>query len=125
MPPSIRAGRALTQVGADGKHLWFVLTDPDPETKKVVTVMLVTARSYTDKTVVLQPGVHPFVVVDSNVNYSSANLVPLSRLNSRVASGKAVLYSDMSPDLLRKVRKGLLASTRTPNYVKDYCKGIF
>lgn len=121
----IQAGRAVTQVGSDGKHLWFVLTDPDPETKKVVAVMLVTARSYTDKTVELHPGSHPFVVRESNVNYSSADFVPVSRLNSRLASGDAILQPDMAPNLLKKVRKGLLASTRTPNYVKDYCKGIF
>lgn len=44
-------------IGEDGKHLWFVLPDPDPVTKKVVIVMLVTARRPTDKTLVLNPGV--------------------------------------------------------------------
>lgn len=120
MSSLIQAGRALTQVGADGKHLWFVLTDPDPKTKKAVVVMLVTARSYTDKTVVLNPGAHPFITRESNVAYGMAGFVPLSRLEARLSSGSAKLKADMSPMLLKQVRDGLLASTRTTNDVKAY-----
>lgn len=125
MPSLIQAGRALTQVGPDGKHLWFVLTDPDPKTKKVVVVMLVTARSYTDKTVVLGSGAHPFITRESNVSYGMADFVPLSRLEARLSSGSAKMKADMSPRLLKQVRDGLFASSRTPHDVKDYCAEIF
>lgn len=125
MAALVEAGRAVIQVGPDGKHLWFVLTDPDAITKKVVIVMLVTARPHTDKTVVLPPGAHPFIAHESNVNYGSADFVPLSRITARLASGAAKLQPDMSPKLLKKVRRGLLYSPRTPNYIKDYCKQIF
>lgn len=125
MASDIRAGRALTQIGEDGKHLWFVLTDPDPVTNKVVIVMLVTARRHTDKTIVLNHGVHPFVTHESNVAFGSADFIPLSRLQSRLKSGSAVMKSDMSQELLRDVRAALLASTRTPRYIKDYCREVF
>lgn len=87
--------------------------------------MLVTARSHTDKTVVLNPGAHPFIVDESNVAYGSANFVPSSRLSDRIGSGNAKLKADMSPKLLKKVRDGLMASSRTARYLKDYCKDIF
>lgn len=125
MPSLIQAGRALTQIGEDGKHLWFVLTDPDPKTKKVVVVMLVTARNHTDKTVALGPGAHPFITRDSNVAYGNASFAPLSRLEAKLSSGSAKIKADMSSKLLKQVREGLLASTRTPNDVKNYCAEIF
>jgi hypothetical protein len=125
VPSIIVAGRALTQVGADGKHLWFVLTDPDPETRKVVIVMLVTEKDHTDKTVSLSAGAHPFITRDSNVNYGSADFIPLSKLEKRLASGDAKLNADMSPKLLKKVRQGLLDSSRTVRYIKDYCRDGF
>jgi hypothetical protein len=121
----VRTGNALTQSGPDGKHLWFVLTDADPVTGKLVVVMLVTSRPHTDKTVVLRPGDHPFIRHESNVAYGSADFIPLSRLQSRLRSGSAKMRSDMSTELLKAVRDGLIASSRTPRYIKDYCKEKF
>jgi len=87
--------------------------------------MLVTAHFYTNKTVVLNTGAHSFITRESNINYGSADFIPLSRLNSRLASGNAVLHEDMSPALLRRVRDGLLASSRIRNDLKDYCRELF
>jgi hypothetical protein len=122
----VGAGRALRIRDAKmGAHLWFVLTDPDPETRKVVLVMLVTERAHTDRTVRLEVGDHPFVRHPSNVDYGTARYAPAGRLADALASGRATEDTDMSAPLLARVRAGLLASGHTPNDVADYCRRTF
>jgi hypothetical protein len=107
-----------------GQHLFFVLTDPDTE-RKVVTVILVTAKRHTDKTVELNPGDHPFIRHRSNVDYGTARVVPVSRLQSAVDRGGATLQPKMSDMLISKVRAGLLDSSYTIHAVVDYCRPLF
>lgn len=118
-----QAGRAFILLGdaAGPSHLFFVLTDPDPQTNKVVTVMVVTAKAHTDKTVLLQPGEHSFVRRESSVDYSTANLVSVGKLAGALAATKLRPYPDMSKALLKRVREGLLESSRTINDIAEYC----
>lgn len=122
----VGAGRALrirdTKLGA---HLWFILTDPDPETRKVVLVMLVTERAHTDRTVRLDVGDHPFVRHASNVDYGTARYAPVGKLDAALAGGRATLDADLSAPLLARIRRGLLDSGRTPNDVAEYCRRVF
>ena len=122
----IRAGRALmVRDRRMGAHLWFVLTDPDPSTRHVVMVALVTERAHTEKTVSLGAGDHPFIVHASNIDYGTATFAPASKLNERIVEGRAVLKADMSRELLGTVRRGLLRSSHTPHAVVDYCRSLF
>lgn len=120
-----RAGRAFILAGAavGPPHLWFVLTDPDPS--KVVAVRVVTARPHTDKTVVLGAGDHPFIRHESNVDYGSATFLVVSKLQSALEAGRCHPEPDMSPDLLERVRRGLLASPRTIHAIAEYCREVF
>lgn len=122
----IRAGRAiLLSGGRVPPHLWFILTDPEPNDGRVVAVMLVTARPHTDKTVVLVPGDHPFIRHESNVDYGAARFLPQGRLNDALASGRWHLQADMSATLLRRVREGLLTSQRVIHDIADHCRERF
>ena len=122
----IRAGRSLRIRDArTNTHLWFVLTDPDPATGKVVLVMLVTERDHTEKTVRLDVGDHPFVRHPSNVNFGSATYAPSAKLDASLRRGVATLDADMSDDLLARVRHGLLASSHAPHDVAEHCRGLF
>jgi hypothetical protein len=78
----IGAGRALTIAGNTPQeyHLWLILTDPDPESGKVITVMVVSPKKHTDPTVLLVSGEHPFLKHDSHVDYGSAQLKPAVKL---------------------------------------------
>jgi hypothetical protein len=81
----IRAGRSLRIRDARTKtHLWFVLTDPDPATKVVLT-MLVSEKAHTERTVQLVPGDHPFVRHESCVDFGTATYAPVSKLESAIA----------------------------------------
>lgn len=121
------AGRSFLLVGGEiGKpHLWFVLTDPDPVTKQVVRVMMVSAQPHTDNTVVIVVGDHPWVEWESNVDYGTARFVPVSKLEAAVAQGRLRLKEDMSAELLGRVRAGLLVSSRTIHAIKDQCRSLF
>ncbi len=95
--PLVRAGRAIhwTEPAA-GSHLWFVLSDADPDTSQVVMVRLVTSRPYTDKTVTLDVGDHPFIQHESNIDCGSALLLRADRVDAMLRSGVAKLDADMS-----------------------------
>lgn len=111
--------------GREGHHLWFVLTDPDAGTGKVVAVMLVTAKPHTDRTVAVHAGDHPFVRHESHVAFGSARFFPAARLEARIRSNDIKPAADMTPVLLAKVRAGLLDSSRTIHEIKDYCRQLF
>ena len=106
-------------------HLWFVLTDPDLDSDQIVAVMVVTARTHTDKTIVLSAGEHPFIKHDSSVDYGGAKRFQAGRLRSALRSGRCKLAENMSPALLAKVQAGLLRSSRTPHHMVDYCRERF
>jgi hypothetical protein len=124
----ITAGRAFLVSGPHfnaAPHLWFVLTDPSLTDERLVAVMVVTARSHTDATVLLQVGDHPFIRHDSNVDYGGAILVHVSKFERAMASGRCHLQPDMDRALLDRVRKGLLNSSRTVHWLIEHCRPLF
>jgi hypothetical protein len=123
----VRAGRALLlRETPDAKpHLWFVLTDPDGIQPRVVAVMVRSARHFTDPTVVLTVGDHPFVRHESSVHYSSARRFTVQALQKAFGHGHCSLQADMSPTLLARVREGLMRSPFTVNVIREYCRDRF
>jgi hypothetical protein len=120
----IGAGRVLCvhDPASDTTHIWFVLTDPDPD-GRVVIVMARTLRPYTESTVVLQVGDHPFVEHATTLDYSAATLASASKLTGWLGHGRAVCLADASKSLLSRILIGLLKSTHTPNYLVSYIGG--
>lgn len=122
----VRAGRSLRIRDARmGTHLWFVLTDPDPATRQVVIVMLVSERAHTDRTVRLDVGDHPFIRHASAVDFGTARYAPVSKLEAALAKNVASLDADMSDSLLTRLRQGLLRSSHTPNDIVNHCRPLF
>jgi hypothetical protein len=107
------------------RHLWCVLTDPDPVTKKLVVVMLVSAKAHTERHVAINVGEHSFISRPTHVDYGIATFVPLSALVDAIGSGAAIAMEDLSRDLLLKLRIGLYGSSRVAYFLTDYCKKIF
>ena len=123
----VRAGRTFIYETKNNPfpHLWMVLTDPDPQTGKVILVSMTTSRDHTDKTVLINVGDHEFVVHETNVDYGGATFGVSSKLERALGSGVATLKADLSKELLQRVRAGVLASSRPPNEIVGYCKGAF
>ncbi len=120
---SIGAGRSLYLSERPGAnpHLWFVLTDPHGNPPKVVAVMVRTSKTFTDETVLLEKGDHPFIVHRSCVHFSSAQRFRVDSIMRRAADGHCDLRADMSAQLLTRVRNGLRASPFTVHAIRDYC----
>ncbi len=114
------AGRALymSLPHVPDAHLWFILTDPDP---RIVMAMMRSSKTFTDKTVTLQPGDHPFVKHESNIDYGVACIQQSRVVDSAIRRNQVTLHQDMSAQLLETVRKGLLHSSRTNHDVRRYC----
>lgn len=106
-------------------HLWIVLTDPHPATKKVVAVMVVTERAWTDKTVTLNVGDHQFIAHASNIDFGGANTYDVDRLHAAIIADNTALRENLRPRLLESVRAGLHSSTRTSEWMKEYCSAHF
>ena len=125
----IRAGRTLLlllhKIPQSKPHLWFVLTDPTEKLPEVVAVMVRTLRSFTDKTVILDVGDHPFIRRPSSVQYSSAEFFRINAIQHSILRRHCYLREDMSPDLLQQVRQGLFNSHFTVNAIRDYCREFF
>lgn len=123
----IRAGASLllAEPPLYKPHLWFVLTHPLGKPPRVVSVMLRSVARFTDSTLILRPGDHPFVRHDSAVHYSTARWLNVSAILRAVRDGRCHLKEDMTDELLRRVRSGLLESPFTVNALRDRCKDLF
>ena len=106
-------------------HLWFVLTDPEEKLDRVVGVMLRTVTKNTDETVILGPGDHPFIKHASSVHYSTAKWFSVEALTKAMQKGRCHLRETMTPELLVRVREGLLESPFTVRAVSEYCGARF
>ena len=117
----IRSGRTLLR-RQHGLHLWLVITDPHGDPAEVVVVMLTTLREHSDTTLILNPGDHPFVKHETSVNFSTAVRVRVDRILCEMNVRACTLGTDMSRDLLERVRDALLVSPFTILAVAEYCK---
>ena len=102
----VGSGRVLLLAEAplNKPHVWFVLTDPEGDPPRVVAVMVRSARSFTDPTVVLQPGDHPFIRHESSVHFSTARWFKVSAIMRAIESGRCHIQPDIMPELLKRVR---------------------
>jgi len=124
----VAAGRTFLLLGGrpgDKPHLWVILLDPDPTTGQVVAVHLVTAKEHTDPTVTLNLGDHPFVKHETHVNFGGAKFYLAHKIERAIAKGRCKLNADASKELLAKLRAGLLASSRTANFMVTHCRERF
>jgi hypothetical protein len=123
----IRAGRTLLLAEAPHakQHLWFVLTDPDGDPPQVAAVMLRTVKSFTDDTVTLDVGSHPFVRHRSCVHYSTARLFRVTAIIRALSEGQCHLRVDMTDALLQEVRAGVMRSLFAVPAIVAYCCARF
>lgn len=121
------AGRAflLSWYPADKLHLWFVLTDPYGSPPRITAVMVRSSRQFTDGTVVLDAGDHPFIKHPSSVHFGTADIFSVERILEAARKNHCHLQPDMGTKLLQRVREGLLSSAHTGKGVREYCEERF
>jgi len=120
----LRAGQSylLKEPGIEKRHLWFILTDPDSRTNEVLAVKVVPAKEYTDKTLELFPGDHPFIKHKSCVDFSSARRFSQKQILKSVTKNLCHPKDPMSSTLLERARRGMLNSPHAVRFFQDYCR---
>jgi hypothetical protein len=102
-------------------HLWILVTDPHPESQKAVIVNVTTLRSYSDQTVILRKGEHPYILHDSVVSYQDAQEFSVVKIQDQIDKGWPRCHS-CSHELLKRVQAGILASRFTKKAIKAICQ---
>lgn len=114
----------LIPSGQQGNHLYIVLNDPmdfnghPPQSCASVCICTIRLGPY-DKTCVVAPGEHKFVVDPSYVAYRHTRIDQASHLIGMVTANAVFPHDPVSNELLTRVRLGLRESKQTPNYLKQ------
>ena len=99
--------------GEDIEHLWIVITEPDAD-GNAVCVSVTAKRSYSDTTVVLSAGEHPFIKHESAIHYADARILDLEKVQAALDAHTRTFicrsHKPCSEDLLTRVQDGLLKS---------------
>ena len=106
---------------AQEEHLWVIATEPDPD-GLFATVSLTSLRGSKDQTVVLLAGEHPFIKWPTCVAYAATEISSCENLQARLECGLARMHRDASPELLKLVQDGFLASNLTKNRVREFIR---
>lgn len=120
MPQGVLVRRATVFLPSrPTEHLNVVLNDAvyDPllQCAAVVTVCFCSIKPGApyDATCVLQVGDHPFVRHPTYVDYRSATIRPVERLEMGVANGELHTHDPVTEALFARIRQGLTASPST------------
>ena len=110
-----------TNYSEDGSivaHLHIILLPPEEHTKNTIIVQINTLRSQKqDKTMILNPGDHEFIVNPSFVNYNRARILSITSIEAMIEQGIAKIKPPISQEILEKIIDGLRKSDHTPREV--------
>jgi len=106
------------------EHLWVVLTDGDAN-NKAIAVNITTQQAHSETTVVLDKGDHSFVKHPSVAFYTDTRELDLQQIDALLARNPQDLvcqqHKSCSPQLLEKLRDGLLSSPNVSEKIKRRC----
>lgn len=106
------------------RHLCVCIARAEGPPPEVMLVPLVTQRDWSDTSVVLQPGVHPFVKNPTVVDFRYARVELLSKLEDGIAQGRIKRDERFPPSIMSNIRKGISKSAFTPNYMIERFKAM-
>ena len=106
-------------------HLHIVLAGPCESANGTdhiawVSVQSIGARPFHDPTCVLNQGDHSFVSHPSWVNYRTAEIVELDRIERGINQGVLKLKEPMGYEIFQQILNGAFNSKHTPQQVKDF-----
>ena len=101
-------------------HLWVILTEPSSDPQKTIIVSVTTKRSYSDTTVILGPGDHPFIRHQSVISYSDAKIAFVDKIQLAIVNDDAEEREPFDIEIVNKIRDGILESSLTPKKVQQF-----
>lgn len=95
----------------DDHHLFFVVS-PVSDGEALMVNVITVRPSVTDRTVVLEPGDHPFIRKPSAVNYDQAFVSKVSRISAAIRAGdrRVLRQPPISLKLVEKIQRGFYGS---------------
>lgn len=84
----------------------------------MVSVTSVKPESPHDPACIINAGEHPFITHESYVYYREPRIEPVAHVQSMVANSVWRSHEPCSPELLARIRSGLLSSRRVPRHIK-------
>lgn len=102
-------------------HLFVILTDICPD-KLHLLVPINSVHLRCDRSCILMPGDHDFIVRESFVNYALAAKYEAAILQKRVGRGEFVYRGIVDEDVFERICGGLLVSPYTTPAVLTYFK---
>lgn len=106
----------------DEPHLWIIISPPTDD--KVVIVSVTTRRLRSETLVCLKVGDHPFIKHESVIAFTYSQIRCLADINSAIQNGNAKQREAVAPELLKRIRMGLVESDRTPNGIRYFYQGL-
>ena len=110
--------------GADD-HLWMIISDPCPKTGKQVLVNLTGWQRVFDQTCIVEIGEHPYVRKRSLIYYPKPRLYPPTYIDKLNNAGLLKIREPLSPDLLKRIQRGSIASPHFPIGPKQIMKAQY
>ncbi|MBI1792409.1 MAG: hypothetical protein HYR60_33215 [Acidobacteria bacterium] len=111
------------------RHLWIVLTEVDAEGKACCVNITGMGDHIADTTVVLEVGDHPFIEKQSVALFSKAARLDVARIEAEIDNPATRTnwkrFACCTPELLERVRRGLLKSKYTKRAIKDVCRPLW
>lgn len=97
------------------RHLCICVTRAEGPPPQVMLVPVVTKKDWSDTTVVLQPGIHPFVKDPTVVDFRYTRVELLSKLEDGIAKGRIKRDLAFPSSIMSDIREGVTTSAFTPN----------
>ena len=110
-----------TSSNPDGKHLFFILTNPCAGNQHLLVsaTSVKPARAH-DPTCLLAAGAHPFIEHQSYIFYAGVKQLPHSGIIKCVSGTIYTPKEPCDPQLLERIRAGVTVSAMTPRWAKEY-----
>jgi len=100
-------------------HLFIVLTNESTE-GTVLLVPMCSLTKFSDKSCVLGKGDHPFIIRDSFIDYSKAQIQDTSTLVKKIQTKHILDQGLFSDQIMVFIYKGLFESNRTEPKILNY-----
>ena len=103
-------------------HLWIVLTEPSGDPARVLIASCTSRRSWSDDTVVLNRGDHPFIRHETVIAYAQIRIVESRVIEFQLYRGKITSKERMRRAVLDRVVEAVLASDNTTGKCKQFIR---
>jgi len=87
-------------------HLWFVVSNPDPETNRVLAFNLTDVKNYPSSRCILDVGEHPQITIRSAVRYFSPKIWDVETLQKLIKNDTFEQFQNASEEVIQKIISG-------------------